>query len=127
MTPIFCFLMISLNLPTSEAGTNCESPLSGIHVCSTAVIRGAIPSTLAPGFNRPIARSQFGIVSFSNELDPRSIGSCCNGSQNAGGEELTVSPKKPGGAIPTTVNGCPSMLKVAPTTDGSLPYSCCHT
>ena len=46
--------------------------------------------------------------------------------RKSGGESLSVSPKKPGGAIPTTVNGLLSRLKIAPITDGSDPYFCCH-
>ena len=53
-------------------------------------------------------------------------GSCCTGIQISGGSLRKVSPKKPGGVTPITVNGCPSTTKLEPTTEGSAPYSACQ-
>ena len=76
-----------------------------IHCRSTPVRRGAIPATEAPDRNRPIMRNQAPIGWRRREFSPWSIGSCWSGSQMSGGSLRSVSPKNPGGAMPTTVHG----------------------
>ena len=44
----------------------------------------------------------------------------------SGGSGRIIAPTKAGGAIPTIMNGEPSMTKVEPTIEGSAPYSCCQ-
>ena len=83
--------------------------------------RGAMPSTEAPGRSRPITRSHAETGWRSSEPPPAISGSCCSGIQRSGGLPRSVSPKNPGGAMPMTVNGCPSTTKVEPTTEGSPP------
>ena len=97
-----------------------------IHCRRTPVNRGAIPSVEAPGRNRPIMRSQAEIDWCSRLPSPSIMGSCCTGTQISGGSLSSVSPKNPAGATPITVSGCPSTMKVAPTTEGSPPYAVCH-
>ena len=70
-----------------------------------AVDRG--PGLQPADHAQPGARSAAGAAS----SPPAIIGSCCSGIQRSGGSPRSVSPKKPGGATPTTVNGCPSMTK----------------
>ncbi len=89
----------------------------GIHWRMTLVSRGAMPSVVAPGLRRPMTRSQAETGWRSSELAPVIIGSCCSGIQRSGGLLRSVSPKKPGGATPATVNGWPSMTSVWPTSD----------
>jgi hypothetical protein len=48
------------------------------------------------------------------------------GIQKSGGVSETRSPKKPGGAMPMTVNGLAWMKTVEPTIEGSPAYSPCH-
>ena len=50
---------------------------------------------------------------------PRQDGSVFSGRKKSGGLLRSVSPKKPGGVIPTTVNGFSLRLKTLPITDGS--------
>ena len=92
-----------------------------IHCRRLAVNRGPTPSGDAPGFSRPMTRSHAEIGCRSSVLPPAINGSCCSGIQTSGGLPRSVSPKNPGGAMPTTVNGRPSMTKDDPTTDGSAP------
>src|ERR1700733_9974896 len=88
-----------------------------IHCFKLAVKRGAIPAVDAPGRKRPITRSHADGDWRSNP-DGFMTGSCCNGIHKSGGSPRRVSPKNPGGAMPITVNGCPSMKNGEPMTDG---------
>src|ERR1700744_4919332 len=102
-------------------------PLScTIHCRKNAVSRGATPAVLAPGLSLPIPLSQPEIDCLSREFCAFTKGSCCNGSHSSGGLLRSVSPKKPGGAIPAMVKGCPLTIKVDPTTEGSELYCCCQ-
>ncbi len=67
--------------------------------------RAPTPSRLAPGFSLPITRSQPEIDCFSKEFSAFTSGSCCRGSHSSGGLLRSVSPKKPGGAMPAMVKG----------------------
>ena len=49
-----------------------------------------------------------------------------SGRKKSGGALRSVSPKKPGGVMPTTVNGLSFRLKTLPTIDGSPPNRCIH-
>ena len=57
---------------------------------------------------------------------PATEGSVLMGIQNSGGEAITRSPKKPGGATPITVNGLAWMKTVEPTIEGSEAYWPCQ-
>ena len=88
-----------------------------------------MPEVDASGRSRPITRSHAEICCGcpSSEFSPLIVRSCCSGIHMSGGSPRSVSPKNPGGVIPTTVNGCPSTTNVEPTTAGSPPYVPCHT
>ena len=102
-------------------------PLSWtIHCRKIPVRRGATPAMLAPGFSLPIIRSQPEMDCLSSEFCAFTKGSCCRGSHSSGGLLRSVSPKKPGGAMPAMVKGCPFTMKVDPTTEGSELYCCCQ-
>ena len=78
-----------------------------------------MPSMVAPGRRRPITRSHDEIGWRSSDVSaPVMSGSCCSGTHMSGGSARSVSPKKPGGVTPATVNAWPSMTSVAPTIDG---------
>ena len=86
-----------------------------------------MPSIVAPGRRRPITRSQEEIGCRSNDVSAPAIsGSCCSGTHRSGGSARSVSPKKPGGVTPATVNAWPSMTSVEPTIEVSPPYTPCH-
>ena len=81
-----------------------------------------MPSVVAPGRRRPITRSHAEIGWRSSDVSaPVMSGSWWSGTHRSGGSGLSVSPKKPGGATPATVNGWPSTTSVAPTMAGSPP------
>ena len=80
-----------------------------------------MPSVVAPGFSRPMTRSHADIGCRSSAVSPVISGSWWSGIQRSGGSPRSVSPKKPGPVMPTTVNGCPSRTSVAPTIYGSAP------
>ena len=73
-------------------------------------------AVLAPGFSLPITRSHPEMDCLSREFCAFTKGSCCKGSHSSGGLLRSVSPKKPGGAMPAMVKGCPFTIKVDPTT-----------
>ena len=84
--------------------------------------RASMPSIVASARSRPITRSHADMGWRSSDVSaPLMSGSCCSGSQRSGGSARRVSPKNPGGAIPETVNACPSIISVEPTTEGSPP------
>src|SRR5580693_546520 len=89
-----------------------------LHCFRTPVRRGAMPAVVAPGRKRPMTRSHADGDWRSNDPEGLMIGSCCVGIHRSGGSLRSVSPKNPGGAMPITVNGCPSMKNAEPTTDG---------
>ena len=76
-----------------------------IHCRNTPVRRGPIPSTEAPGRNRPIMRSHAETDWCSSSPSPSIMGSFWTGIQISGGSLSSVSPKKPAGATPITVKG----------------------
>jgi hypothetical protein len=96
-------------------------PLSGIHWRSSVVSFADSPAALAPGFSRPMIRSQLVAVWLSRELAPCIVGSWLSAIQDSGGSLRSVSPKNPGGAMPTTVKGWPSTISVDPRIEGSAP------
>src|SRR5436190_10420014 len=87
-----------------------------IHWRRTAVRRGATPSTEAPERNRPMTRREAVMGWCKREFDPLMSGSCWRGIQSSGGSPRSVSPKKPGGAMPVTLNALPSTMSVDPMT-----------
>ncbi|MEI9972589.1 MAG: hypothetical protein WDO73_11340 [Ignavibacteriota bacterium] len=91
-----------------------------IHWRKTPVSRGAMPATDAPDRKRPNGAQpgrrslpQQGAIAGDGRL-------LVQGKPDVGGGlPRSVSPKKPGGATPITVNGCPSTISVEPTTEVS--------
>src|ERR1035438_5575208 len=92
-----------------------------IHCLNVAVKRGATPAVVAPRRSRPMTRSHAEGDWRSKEPDGLMVGSCWSGIHRSGGSLRSVSPKNPGTATPITVNGCPSITKADPITDGSAP------
>src|SRR5438874_8102744 len=82
-------------------------------------------AAVPPGRIRPIEYNQWRSTSFRRE-SLSTNGSVLSGRKKSGGVPCRVSPKKPAGVIPTTVNGLSSILNTLPMTDGSDPYLCCH-
>src|SRR5215471_4156468 len=78
-----------------------------------------------PGRIRPIKYNQCVPASLISASASRN-GSVLSGRKKSGGLLRRVSPKNPGGVIPTTVNGFSSILNTLPMTDGSDPYLSCH-
>src|SRR5215471_11723669 len=58
----------------------------------------------APGWMRPIRSSQC-VLYFARSASTSTYGSVFSGRKKSGGELSKVSPKNPGGVMPTTVNG----------------------
>ena len=63
-----------------------------------------------------MARSHAEIDWRTREVAPLMFTSCWRGIQMSGGSLLSVSPKNPGGAMPTTVKGWPWTSNEAPIT-----------
>ena len=70
---------------------------------------------------RPIKSNQW-LIDVYEIASLSTSGSVFSGRKKSGGLLRRVSPKKAGGAIPTTVNGLSLRLKTLPMTDGSDPY-----
>ena len=96
-------------------------------VCSHSVsprrMRASTAADDAPAPTRPITASQ--CVSCRTSAGSSSMrGSAFNGRKKSGGLLRSVSPKKPGGAMPTTVNVRLFRVRPLPTIDGSPPNCC---
>ena len=81
-----------------------------------------MPSVEAPGRSRPMTRSHADTDWRSRAIPAVDERLLVNRDPEIGRIAPSVSPKNPGGATPTIVNGWPSTTKVAPTTDVSPPY-----
>jgi hypothetical protein len=76
-----------------------------------------------PGFDAPNDVKPMIAIGEKQGTRPRMVGSAARAIQKSGGNGPSVSPKKPGGAMPAMVTGAPSITNVEPISDRSEPIA----